>query len=240
MKKEQLLKILKIIISVIAIIAFIFIIIYLIPLMKDLNTRQGQELFKDKITNLGIQGFFMLFGLQIIQIMLVILPGEPLEILAGMCYGSVWGTIFIFASTFITSYIIITLVKKYGKNYIYHFFKKERIDKIENSKFFRNPRKVEIILIILFLIPGTPKDLLVYIGGLLPIKPLRFILISTFARLPSVISSTFAGENIASGDWIFSIIIYVATFIIIGLIIFLVNKFDKSSTTRQILDSMKK
>ena len=104
----------------------------------------------------------------------------------------------------------------------------------------KNTEKIEFIMLILFLIPGTPKDLLVYIGGLLPIKPLRFILISTFARLPSVVSSTFAGENIVSGDWTFSIIIYVATFIIIGLIIFLVNKFDKSNTTRQILDSMKK
>ena len=74
----------------------------------------------------------------------------------------------------------------------------------------------------------------------MPIKPLRFILISTFARLPSVVSSTFAGENIAAGDWTFSIIIYVATFIIIGLIIFIVNKFDKSNTTRQVLDTIKK
>ena len=239
MKKEQLLKILKIIISVIAIIAFIFIIIYLIPLMKDLNTRQGQELFKDKITNLVIQVFFMLFVLQIIQIMLVILPGEPLEILAGMCYGSVWGTIFIFASTFITSYIIITLVKKYGKNYIYHFFKKERIDKIENSKFFRNPRKVEIILIILFLIPGTPKDLLTYIAGMLPIKTIRLVLISTFARFPSVLSSTLAGSNIVEGKWEISILIYLFTFIVTGIFIFIINKLDKNKVTQDAIDSLK-
>ena len=47
---------------------------------------------------------------------------------------------------------------------------------------------------------GTPKDLLVYIAALLPIKPFRFILISTFARFPSVISSTFAGDNLIEGN----------------------------------------
>ena len=57
---------------------------------------------------------------------------------------------------------------------------------------FQNPKKVEMILFILFLLPGTPKDLLVYIAGLLPIKPSRFIIISTLARIPSIVSSTYA------------------------------------------------
>ena len=72
-----------------------------------------------------------------------------------------------------------------------------KVEKIENSKVFQNPKKIEFIMLILFLIPGTPKDLLVYVAGLLPIKPLKFIIISTFARFPSVITSTLAGENVA-------------------------------------------
>ena len=94
-------------------------------------------------------------------------------------------------------------------------------------------------MIILFLIPGTPKDLLVYIAGLLPIKPLRFVLISTFARLPSVISSTIAGENILSGNIQVSIIAYVVTFIIVGIAIFIVNKLDKSKTTEEAINFFK-
>ena len=67
------------------------------------------------------------------------------------------------------------------------------------------------------MIPGTPKDLLVYIAGLLPIKPLRFILISTFARLPSVVSSTFAGNTLMRGDWKSSLVIYAITFFLVGV-----------------------
>ena len=182
----------------------------------------------------------MLFGIQFAQIFLIIIPGEPIEILAGMCYGGIGGTIFITVSVAILTTLILFMVRKLGRKFVYDFCNKDQIEKIENSKLMKNTEKIEFIMLILFLIPGTPKDLLVYIGGLLPIKPLRFILISTFARLPSVVSSTFAGENIAAGDWTFSIIIYVATFIIIGLIIFIVNKFDKSNTTRQVLDTIKK
>lgn len=230
----------KIILAIIALAICIAVIIYLFPIVKNLSTQEGQLEFKEKIDNLGFLGLLMLFGIQFAQIFLIVIPGEPIEILAGMCYGGIGGTIFITVSVAILTTFILFMVRRLGRKFVYEFCSKEQIEKIENSKLMKITEKIEFIMLILFLIPGTPKDLLVYIGGLLPIKPLRFILISTFARLPSVISSTFAGENIASGDWIFSIIIYVATFIIIGLIIFLVNKFDKSSTTRQILDSMKK
>ena len=90
-----------------------------------------------------------------------------------------------------------------------------------------------------FLIPGTPKDLLVYIGGLLPFKPIRFILISTFVRFPSVISSTIAGDNIATGNWKMMLITYGITFLVTGIIIFIVNRFDKNKTTKEALDVIK-
>ncbi len=94
-------------------------------------------------------------------------------------------------------------------------------------------------MIILFLIPGTPKDLLVYIGGLLPIKPLKFILISTFARFPSVISSTIAGVGIVNGNIQMTIAVYAVTFIITAIILAIINVFDKNKETKQALQSIK-
>lgn len=140
----------------------------------------------------------MLLGLQLLQILIPILPGEPIEFLAGMCYGTIWGTILIFVGAFLSSLIIFYCVRKFGKDFIYSFFGKDKISNIENSKLFSNPERIEVILLILFLIPGTPKDLFVYIAGLLPIRASRFLFISTFARFPSVISSTFAGSNVVS------------------------------------------
>ncbi len=181
-----------------------------------------------------------LFGLQFAQIFLIILPGEPIEILAGMCYGGLGGLIFVTVSAFIISAIIFFMVRKLGKKFVYDFCDEEKVKKIENSKIFKNPKKIEWIMIILFLIPGTPKDLLVYIAALLPIKPFRFILISTFARFPSVISSTFAGDNLIEGNWQNSIIIYAVTFLLVGISIFIVNKLDKSKTTEEALRSFQK
>lgn len=197
MSRENKVKIFKIFLAIIVLSLFLGIIIYLFPIMKDLSTLEGQITFKEKVENSGILGLLSLFGLQVAQIFLIIVPGEPIEILAGMCYGSLWGTVFIMLSACIISTTIFLLVRKFGRKFVYDFCDKSKVEKIENSKVFQNPKKIEFIMLILFLIPGTPKDLFVYVGGLLPIKPLKFIIISTFARFPSVITSTLAGENVA-------------------------------------------
>lgn len=232
-------KIIRLIIFIITIIIMIGLTIYLLPVMKNLSTTEGQVAFKEKVNNSGIYGFLTLIGLQMAQIFLVILPGEPLEILAGMCYGAVGGTIFILFSVALTTTILFWAVRKLGKELIYQSFSKERIDKIENSKIFQNPKKIEYIFAICFAIVGPPKDLMVYIGALLPIKPLRFILIATFCRFPSIISSTIVGQYFSQGNWKVSIIIYIITFIFTLLILLLVKLFDKEKVTETALNELK-
>ena len=225
--KNKNIHILKIILTIAVVIICIGLTIYLFPIIKNIATPQGQQEFKKMISDSGIRGLLLLFGLQVAQIFLVILPGEPLEILAGMCYGGFWGTVFLLFSVFVTTTIIFYAVRKYGREFIYNFCDKEKIEKMENSKWFQNPKNIEYILIILFMIPGTPKDLLVYIGGLLPIKPIRFIAISTFARFPSIISSTLAGANIVKGNWIMMVIVYIVPLLIAGIIITIMKRLEK-------------
>lgn len=238
MSKNNKVKIFKIILTIIVLILIIGIIAYLFPVMKNLSSLEGQVAFKQKVEDSGILGMLSLFGLQVAQIFLIIVPGEPIEILAEMCYGGLWGTAFIMISAFIISTTIFLLVRKFGKKFVYSFCSEEKVKKIENSKLFNNPKKIEMIMLILFLIPGTPKDLLVYIAGLLPIKPLKFILISSIARFPSVISSTLAGANLAKGNWQFSILIYAITFLIVGIILFVMKKVDKTHLTSNIIESV--
>ena len=238
MSRKTKIKIFRIMIAIIAVAIIVGVLAYLIPVMKNLSTVEGQEDFKNKVNDSGFVGLLMLFGLQVAQVFLFILPGEPIEILAGMCYGGWGGLLFITVSVAIITTGLFFLVRKLGRKFVYDFCDEEKVKKIENSKLFKNPKKIEWIMIILFMIPGTPKDLLVYIAGLLPVKPLRFILISTFARLPSVVSSTFAGNTLMKGDWQSSLVIYAITFLLVGVVVFIVNKFDKSKVTEEALKSI--
>ena len=237
--EKQKVKVFKLTMTILAIAIIVGIIIYMFPVMRELSTKEGQLAFKEKVSSSGILGLLMLFALHVAQIFLIIIPGEPIEILAGMCYGPIWGTVFIMVSAGIISTIIFFLVRKYGKRFVYNFCDKEKVAKIENSKLFKNPNKIEMIMFILFLLPGTPKDLLVYIAGLLPINPVKFVLISVFARFPSVISSTLAGANLAVGDWKKSIVMYLAIVLVAIIVILIANKFDKDKLAEKAIKTIK-
>ena len=232
-------KLFKSILLILGITILIGAIIYLFPFIKKISTPEGQRAFKQIIDELGIWGPLALLGIQLLKIFFVIIPAEPLEILAGMCYGTFGGFLFVLTSAVITTTIIMLLVRKFGRKFIYKFFEKEKIDKIEKSKMFKNPKRLEWIMVLLFIIPGTPKDIIVYLAALLPINPYRFIAISAIARIPSIISSTLAGANLAIGNWHISILIYVATFALVGLAMLIINKLDKSKATEDVLESIK-
>lgn len=237
-KSKKKYKILRIVILIITILLLIGLTIYLFPIIGKLFDEQEREIFKEEIQSTGIKGILMLLGLQGVQILLPIIPGEPIEILAGMCFGPAGGLIFLMISSCLITALIFFTVRKLGRNFVYGVCSEEKIKKIENSKLFKNSKKIEYIMLILFLIPGTPKDLLVYIAGLLPLKPLRFILISTFARIPSMISSTMAGASIVEGNLKLGIILYAITFLIVGIVIFIAQKRDKTRLTKEIIDNV--
>lgn len=79
----------KYILMVLVIALLIGLIAYLFPVIRNLSTPEGQLEFKNQVSSMGILGYLALFGLQFAQIFLIVIPGEPIEILAGMCYGGV-------------------------------------------------------------------------------------------------------------------------------------------------------
>jgi uncharacterized membrane protein YdjX (TVP38/TMEM64 family) len=60
---------------------------------------------------------------------------------------------------------------------------------------------------------------------LAPISPLKYLLISTFARIPSIITSTLLGDRLAEGDWLIAALVFALTAIISLLGIIFGNKY---------------
>lgn len=238
MKKSTKKIILKISIILISIIAIGIVCYAFFPLMKELVTTEGRLEFKNKISEMGFSGFMLLYLLEAVQMLLVVIPGEPIEILYGMCYGSILGAIYITITVFINTIIVYYIVKKVGRKILVFYFSEEKVKKVEESRLLNDPKKVEYLMTILFFLPGTPKDLLLYIGALLPINKWKFILISTFVRFPSVITSTIAGDGITSDNFYLTIGIYVVTAIVL-LIGFLVSKLIAGNKQKEIKEAMK-
>ncbi len=192
--------------------------------------------FSSLVENAPISGRLIFLAIQILQVFVAFIPGEVVEVAAGAVFGPIEGTGLSLLGIAIGSTIIFLLTKWLGIKFVSLFISEE---KINSMKFIKNNRRLNNLVFIIFFIPGTPKDLLTYFVGLTRMKLFHFLGLSLVARIPSVLTSTLAGDAINNNEWKSAIIIFAATGIvsIIGIIIYnlVVRKKNKEST--EITDS---
>jgi uncharacterized membrane protein YdjX (TVP38/TMEM64 family) len=169
------------------------------------------------VESLGVKGVAILLAIQVLQIIVAVIPGGPLEIVAGAAYRAWGGFAICILGCVIATAGIFLAVRTFGVPLVEKFFGKKLTDKY---RFLGDPKKFSLALFLLFLIPGVPKDTLAYIAPLGSIKPGRFILISTAARAPAILMSTMLGSSALQGNWILLLLLFAATAVtgIIGLL----------------------
>lgn len=156
------------------------------------------EVFRDWVNEHGVWGKFFYVGIVALQVVVALIPGEPLELAGGYAFGALEGTILALLGIVIGSAMVFELVRRYGVKLVEVFFSRE---KIESLAFMKNPKKTRVIAFLLMLIPGTPKDFLSYFAGLTKLRLMEWLVIVTVARIPSVISSTISGGAMGDQDY---------------------------------------
>ncbi|MBE5944100.1 MAG: TVP38/TMEM64 family protein [Lachnospiraceae bacterium] len=183
-----------------------------------------KEFFQKWVKERGIWGR-LLYGLMVIfQVVVALVPGEPLEIAGGYAFGAVHGTIIYLISATIGGMLVFLFVRKYGQPFVEMFFSGKDINKF---KFLRYSSRLtkgqkEGLLVFLFVLPGTPKDLICYIAGLTTISSRLWLLVCSLGRLPSLITSTIGGQALESKDYTNAVVAFVIAFAIslIGVFVY--------------------
>ena len=200
------------------------------PYIEALGTESGREEFKAWIDSIGFVGWLVTLGIQLLQIFVALIPGEPVELMLGYVWGPWLGTFTCLLGIFIGTLTIFLLVRKLGMKFVK---KVVGTDDLTKYKFLSDKNKVDITIFILFFIPGTPKDALTYIAPIAPISPIKYLLIATFARIPSIITSTILGSSIAEGNYTMAIIVFAITALISILGIIFGNKYVEKRQTKE-------
>lgn len=156
----------------------------------------------------GWKGHFILFGLQCLQVVVAFIPGEIIELGAGYAFGAIEGTLICLGGVALSSSLIFLLVKKWGAPMVELFIPRE---KIQQLRFINTSTKLKRLVFLMFLIPGTPKDVLTYFVGLTDMQLHQFMITSLIARIPSVVSSTISGQMLGDKDYITAGIVYAIT-----------------------------
>ncbi len=196
----------KIVSFIIFAVVMIFLSIICIPLVKMLSSEEGRLELQGIIKADMAWGIVIYLVLQILQVIVALVPGGVIQILGGVLFGGFWGTILCICGILLGAIIVYVLVKKFGKPLIEAFFDDKVVTRFS---FLQDSKKLELVIFILFLIPGIPKDLLTYIAPLTKIKMSSFLTLSTLARIPAIIMSTVFGSTLSSGNIVAAIVIFI-------------------------------
>ena len=191
------------------------------PLVK---TIRDPAAFRAWIDARGFWGKVIFIGLLVLQVVIAFIPGEPFELAAGYAFGAVWGTILVWIGLALGTTLVFLFVRKVGVKAVEVFFPRERIN---SMKYLRDEKALNAAAFVLFLIPGTPKDLLTYFAGLTKIRLMPWIVLTSIARIPSIVTSTISGNALGLQNYTFAIILYSATALVSGICIFFYQRAQK-------------
>ena len=145
------------------------------------------ERFRDWVDSHGFGGRLAYMGMVILQVVVALIPGEPFEIAAGYAFGAVEGTLLCLVASALGSVCVFLLVRRFGQRLAEIFFSPE---KLRSVRFLQASPKRDLLFLIVFMLPGTPKDLLCYFAGLTNIRFPVWLLICSLGRLPSIVQAT--------------------------------------------------
>lgn len=167
------------------------------PYIADVFSEGGVDRLVERVQDAGAAGVFMLLGMQFLQIVVAFIPGEVVQLAAGLMYGPWLGALVILLGCVISSSAIYWLVHKLGAPFVQGMVSTEHLDKFRR---FEKSGKLDVVVFVLFLIPGMPKDVFTYLVPLTDMGYKRFIVLTTVGRIPGVIGSTYAASGFANGE----------------------------------------
>ena len=227
MEKRDILR--RRVVSLLSIFIFIGLFIFLFfavgkPLIQFV---EEPEQFRAWLDSYGIWGRVIFVGMTLLQILIGIIPGEPLEIGAGYAFGVWEGFLLCEIGILMGSALIWCFSHYLGIKAVEAFYPREKLNQL---KFLKDSQKLNITTFILFFIPGTPKDMLTYVLGLTPMKLSTCLFITTVARIPSVITSVIGGSALGEQNYLTAVIVFAVTGLIsLGGILYYKKKFDKKT-----------
>ncbi len=207
--------------SFVILIAFFVVVTIWIgrPLIQQL---EDPESFRSWVDGHHLRGRLAFIGMTILQVVVAIIPGEPMEIGAGYAFGAWEGMFLCLIGIALGSSIIYAFTRLLGVRMVEAFISREKLNSLS---FIKNHRKLDLIIFIAFLIPGTPKDVLTYFIGLTPMKLHVFLGLSLVARIPSVISSTLGGDALGSQNYTLAIVVFAVTAVLSLLAIVIYKRY---------------
>lgn len=211
-------------IKLISALAMIPILVLLgLLLFTEENIALLHRVFTNDMTNeeiqmhlkgLGWRGQLTVSILSMLQVVIAVLPAEPVQVLAGLTFGFGMGTLFCMVGVLLGNTAIFLLYKLYGERMRQYFDRKLDIDlsTVASSKL------LTLAIFILYFLPAIPYGMICFLAATTGMKYPRYIAVTMLGSLPSVCIGVGLGHLALATSWILSVAVFAVLLVIIALI----------------------
>lgn len=174
-----------------------------------------REWVRDQVQSAGWAAPLVFIGLQIAQVIAAPIPGEATGFIGGYIFGA--GPGFLFSSIGLTlgSMVNFGIGRVLGQRYVHRLIPKqsfERLDRLIN-------RQGVLIVFLMLLIPGFPKDYLCLLLGLSTLPPKLFVLLAALGRMPGTLLLSVQGAALYDQEYLLLGFVAGATLVLVLLAI---------------------
>jgi uncharacterized membrane protein YdjX (TVP38/TMEM64 family) len=158
-----------------------------------------RDRIRDFITSFGMGAPLVFMGIQILQVIFAPVPGEATGFIGGYLFGVFEGFLYSSAALAVGSWINFSIGRFFGVRFVRKMIPPAKFERFDS----RLKRQGIIVLFLLFVFPGFPKDYLCLFLGLstLPLKV--FILIAAVGRMPGTFILSLQGAYLYEENYLF-------------------------------------
>lgn len=211
-----------------AILKLILLVLIIAGIPAFLYLKYGSEVFS-KDTAYRVVAYLkqnsniaalLIIGLQVAQVVICVLPGQPIQFAASYMFGVGKGFLLSITGAVIGTVISFYLAKLLGSDAMHLFFDEEKLKDYQKKL---NSGRGLLLAFLIYLIPGIPKDLVSYAAGISEMRFRPFLLAATIGRSPGMLGSLLLGYYFEAQNYRAIVILTVIVAIIL-LICFIKRK----------------
>jgi uncharacterized membrane protein YdjX (TVP38/TMEM64 family) len=155
---------------------------------------------RDSVVAWGWMAPLVFIGIQAMQVIVSPIPGEITGPVGGALFGTTWGVVYSSIGLTIGTLICFGLGRLWGEPLIRPWLSEHHWNKMS----FIVEAEGAIICLILYLIPGFPKDAISYLFGISPMPFWLFAIVSTVGRIPGTWISSYFGAHVGEHQYLYA------------------------------------
>ncbi len=145
------------------------------------------------------QSILVYIVIQTIQVIISVIPGQAFQFAAGYLYTFFPGLLFSLIGAALGTTVSFYLAKILGKDAVHLLLGEEKTAYYVERL---NSKRAYIIVFLIYLIPGIPKDIVSYAAGVSEVRWRPFFVFSMLGRIPGMAGSLLIGALYMRGHYV--------------------------------------